>query len=127
MSTCVCDMTKQQYHPRANGFTDDIEIKDGTTTIFKGSSGIQKDREVILYNLKVNSFGSNQGGKIELYDNSVNKVFSVNNAGTMEVAGDATLKKSFDSKIHCANFDFGLSMQGSQMGSAFIQMDPCWR
>ena len=79
-------------------FTDDIEIKDGTTTIFKGSSGIQKDREVILYNLKVNSFGSNQGGKIELYDNSVNKVFSVNNAGTMEVAGDATLKKSLSLK-----------------------------
>ena len=61
---------------------------------FLKASGIQKDREVILYNLKVNSFGSNQGGKIELYDNSNNKVFSVNNAGTMEVAGDATLKKS---------------------------------
>ena len=33
-------------------FTDDIEIKDGTTTIFKGSSGIQKDREVCFIILK---------------------------------------------------------------------------
>ena len=48
----------------------------------------------MLYNLKVNSYDVNQGGKIELYDDSDDKVFSINNAGTMEVAGDVTIKET---------------------------------
>ena len=76
-------------------FNDNIEIADGATPIFKGT---KTDREVTLYNLKVNSYDSNEGGKIELYDVSDNKVFSVNNAGTMEVVGDTTLKKSLSLK-----------------------------